>query len=62
MDGINKTASPQGILRRNQYCFGVGTIGRDMFYTMVSMFLLVYLTEVLDLSDSLMWWVTRLSN
>jgi melibiose permease/lactose/raffinose/galactose permease len=29
-----------------------------MFYTMVSMFLLVYLTEVLDLSDSLMWWIT----
>jgi melibiose permease/lactose/raffinose/galactose permease len=29
-----------------------------MFYIMVSMFLLVYLTEVLDLSDSLMWWVT----
>ncbi|MDR0388031.1 MAG: glycoside-pentoside-hexuronide (GPH):cation symporter [Treponema sp.] len=45
-------------MRRNKYCFGVGTIGRDMFYIMVSMFLLVYLTEVLDLSDSLMWWVT----
>jgi melibiose permease/lactose/raffinose/galactose permease len=58
MDGTGKIASDKGILRRNTYCFGVGTIGRDMFYTMVSMFLLVYLTEVLDLSDSLMWWVT----
>ncbi|MDR3284634.1 MAG: glycoside-pentoside-hexuronide (GPH):cation symporter [Treponema sp.] len=43
---------------RNKYCFGMGTIGRDMFYSMVSMFLLVYLTEVLDLSDSIMWWIT----
>jgi melibiose permease/lactose/raffinose/galactose permease len=58
MDRTNKAVSPGGTLRRNQYCFGAGTIGRDMFYTMVSMFLLVYLTEVLDLSDSLMWWIT----
>ena len=31
---------------RNKYCFGLGTIGRDMFYTMVSMYLMVYVTEV----------------
>jgi melibiose permease/lactose/raffinose/galactose permease len=58
MDGTSKAAPPGGVSRRNQYCFGAGTIGRDMFYTMVSMFLMVYLTEVLDLSDTLMWWVT----
>lgn len=45
--------------RRNKYCFGLGTIGRDMFYTMVSMFLTqYYLIEVLDIPDSTMWWVT----
>jgi melibiose permease/lactose/raffinose/galactose permease len=36
---------------RNRYCFGLGTVGRDMFYTMESMFLMVYLTEVLKLPD-----------
>lgn len=44
--------------RRNMITFGLGTIGRDMFYTMVSMFLMVYLTEVLNLDDSTMWWMT----
>lgn len=38
--------------RRNVWCYGPGTIGRDMFYTMVSMFLMVYLTEVLTMSDA----------
>lgn len=38
--------------RRNHYCFGLGTIGRDMFYTMVSMYIMVYLTEVLNVPDS----------
>ncbi|MDR2629584.1 MAG: glycoside-pentoside-hexuronide (GPH):cation symporter, partial [Spirochaetaceae bacterium] len=38
--------------RRNKFCFGLGTIGRDMFYTTVSMFLMIYLTEVLDLPDA----------
>lgn len=44
--------------RRNYFCFGLGTIGRDMFYTMVSMYLLTFLTEILDLPDSTMWWMT----
>ena len=43
---------------RNRVTFGLGTIGRDMVYALVSMFLIVYLTEVLDLSDSTMWWIT----
>lgn len=41
---------------RNKYFFGLGTIGRDMFYTILSMFLMVYLTEVLDLSDAMLAW------
>jgi len=46
------------IFTRNKYAFGLGTVGRDMLYTMVSMFLIVYLTEVLQLSDQIMWWMT----
>ncbi|MCL2052068.1 MAG: glycoside-pentoside-hexuronide (GPH):cation symporter [Lachnospiraceae bacterium] len=38
--------------RRNRYCFGLGTVGRDMFYTMVSMYLLFYITDVLTVSNS----------
>ncbi len=41
---------------RNRWAFAVGTLGRDMTYTLVSMFLIVYLTEVLQLPDATMWW------
>ncbi len=44
--------------KRNHYMFGLGTVGRDMQYTLVSMFLLFYLTDVLNLPDSTMWWMT----
>ena len=43
--------------RRNAWSFAVGTLGRDFVYTMVTLFLLVFLTEVLDLDDATMWWV-----
>jgi melibiose permease/lactose/raffinose/galactose permease len=42
----------------NRYTFGLGTIGRDMLYTMVSMYLLFFLTDILNLPDSTMWWMT----
>jgi sugar (glycoside-pentoside-hexuronide) transporter len=41
----------------NRFMFGLGTVGRDMLYTLVSMFLLVYMTEILNLPDSTMWWM-----
>ena len=44
--------------KRNRYYFGLGTVGRDMLYSMVSMYLMVYLTEILNLPDSTMWWMT----
>ncbi len=47
-----------GTAKRNRFNFGLGTVGRDMLYTMVSMYLLFYLTEILDLPDSVMWWMT----
>lgn len=40
--------------RRNHYCFGLGTIGRDMFYTLESMYLLYFLTEVRRLDDRML--------
>jgi len=43
---------------RNRITFGAGTIGRDMVYSIVSMFLIVFLTEAMELSDSTMWWIT----
>jgi sugar (glycoside-pentoside-hexuronide) transporter len=46
--------------RRNKWTFGVGTVGRDMVYTLVSMFLVVYLTEVVNLPDDQLWWATSL--
>lgn len=45
-------------LKGNRYFFGLGTVGRDMLYSMVSMYLMVYLTEILNLPDSTMWWMT----
>ena len=40
--------------KRNKYCFGLGTIGRDMFYSLESMYLLYFLTEVRKLDDSML--------
>ncbi len=42
----------------NRYTFGLGTIGRDMLYTIVSMYIMFYLTDILNLPDSTMWWMT----
>ena len=48
------------VKNRNKYTFGLGTIGRDMLYSLVSMYLLFYLTDILQLPDSTMWWVTSI--
>ncbi len=42
----------------NRYMFGLGTIGRDMLYSIVSLYLMFYLTDILNLPDSTMWWMT----
>ncbi|MGL5853440.1 MAG: glycoside-pentoside-hexuronide (GPH):cation symporter [Phycicoccus sp.] len=58
--GSGGEADPMSALvaRRNRWAFAVGTVGRDMVYTLVALYLVVYLTEVLDVPDSTMWWVT----
>jgi sugar (glycoside-pentoside-hexuronide) transporter len=43
--------------KRNHYTFGLGTIGRDMLYSLVSMYLMFYLTDILYLPNSTLWWV-----
>jgi melibiose permease/lactose/raffinose/galactose permease len=48
--------SPQTLFTRNKWAFSVGTLGRDMVYTLVSLYLIVFLTEVLNASDTFMWW------
>ena len=35
----------------NKICFGLGTVGRDALYSLVSMYLLVHLTDVVGLED-----------
>jgi len=44
--------------KANRYFFGLGTVGRDMLYSLVSLQMIFYMTEVLNLSNSVMWWMT----
>ncbi|MBQ8822216.1 MAG: MFS transporter [Lachnospiraceae bacterium] len=44
----------------NQVTYGLGTLGRDMVYTLISMYLMFYLTDVLQLSTTVLWWVTAI--
>lgn len=43
---------------RNRITFGLGTIGRDMLYSLVSMYLIFYLTDILQTDSSTLWWLT----
>ena len=45
------------ISKRNRWTFGLGTIGRDMVYSLISMYLIFYLTDVIKVSTGVMWWV-----
>lgn len=44
----------------NRYTFGLGTVGRDMVYTLVSMYLMFYLTDILCIDTNVLWWVTAI--
>ena len=41
----------EGQFRKNKIAFGLGTVGRDMLYTMISMYLIVYVTEAVGVSN-----------
>lgn len=45
------------MIRRNRWAFAIGTLGRDMVYSMMALFLIVFLTEVLDVDDATLWWI-----
>jgi melibiose permease/lactose/raffinose/galactose permease len=46
---------------RNRLSFGLGTVGRDMVYAMISMFLVFYLTDVMNVSSGPLWWITAIT-
>ena len=46
--------------KRNRFTYGLGTVGRDMVYTMISMYLMFYLTDVLSLDTKVLWWITAI--
>ena len=43
---------------RNRFTFGFGTIGRDMVYSLISMFMLFYLTDIINLPTETFVWVS----
>ncbi len=43
---------------KNYLTFGLGTVGRDMVYSMISMYLMFYLTDIIELPTSTLWWVS----
>ncbi|MCP4756788.1 MAG: MFS transporter [Proteobacteria bacterium] len=50
----------QNTKRQNHICFGMGTIGRDMVITLVSQYLIFYLTDILELDNATMWAITSI--
>ena len=55
-----KAKDARSYYKRNKYCFGLGTVGRDALYSLVSMFLMVYLTEVVGVSNFYLGIITTL--
>lgn len=45
-------------MERNKWTFGIGTIGRDMVYTLVSMYMIYYLTDVINIPTKSLWWIS----
>lgn len=46
--------------RKNKISFGLGTVGRDMVYSMVSMYLMVFITEAVGVTDSVLLSITTI--
>ncbi|AHC15075.1 glycoside-pentoside-hexuronide (GPH):cation symporter [Salinispira pacifica] len=44
----------------NRFTYGLGTIGRDMVYSLVSMYLIFYLSDILQLSNLALGWITTI--
>ena len=54
-DVVQRHTSP-----RNRWLYGVGTLGRDMTYTLIAFFLIFYLTDVVDVDNRTLAWITGL--
>lgn len=50
--------SEKSVDKRNKYFFSLGTIGRDMLYTLISMYLMFYMTDILNVSNWTLGWLT----
>ena len=44
----------------NKYCFGLGTVGRDALYTLISMYMMNHLTGVVGLDDAALAVITTI--
>ncbi|MCA0295393.1 MAG: glycoside-pentoside-hexuronide (GPH):cation symporter [Actinobacteria bacterium] len=51
---------PPAIDRRNLWAFGIGTVGRDMVYTLVSLYLVFFLSDVLRPPPQEFLWASSL--
>jgi len=65
VDGTSLEAGGRQVARgttlaRNRWAYGVGTLGRDMVYALVSLYLVYFLTDVVNVPNGTMWWVTGL--
>lgn len=56
--GTSEHPGAAATVRRNRYGYGVGTIGRDMSYTLISMYLIFFFSDVLDVSASVLGAIT----
>jgi len=57
MKGENSTVRKKST-SGNKWTFGIGTIGRDMVYSLISMYLIFYMTDVIEVPTSTLWWIT----
>lgn len=58
--GGGKPSPSAALDRRNRWTFGVGTIGRDMVYTLVGMYLIYFLSDVLKAPKVEFLWASSL--
>ena len=45
-------------MKQNRWTFGLGTIGRDMVYSLISMYLIFYMTDVIYVPTNVLWSIT----
>ncbi|WP_277617944.1 glycoside-pentoside-hexuronide (GPH):cation symporter [Paracholeplasma manati] len=57
---MKRESSRFKMTKSNRFTFGVGTIGRDMSYTLISMYLMFYLTDIMDLNAQMILILTAI--